>query len=465
MNVMNKMVTEFMDNHQLIEENAVVLVGVSGGPDSIALLHFYLSIKEQWNLTIIAVSVDHQLRGEESKADLHFVQEMCREWDIEFIGAALDVKTYERKHQVSTQLASREMRYQFFEKQMETYQADYLALGHHGDDQVETMLMGFVRSSSPVALSGIPFRRKFASGYIVRPFLCVTKDELINYCKMNDITPRNDPSNDDVDYTRNYFRKKIIPIINEQNSNIHKTVQRLSENLQMDEQFLQEEANKSFHKVVTLNKEKREAAFKIIKFQSYPKALQRRIYHLILDYLYENLPMSLSYVHEEYFFSLLKVDKGNVQIDFPDHLKIERSYETILFHFQTKATPQPSFQETLTIPGQIRLPDGSELIARYTAAPQQEDRYTYYLTPEVALPLHVRTRVPGDRMSWQGLDGSKKIKDIFIDEKIQRSKRDEWPIVVDNNGTPIWLIGLRKGKVHNNNHSSYMQLIYRQGNV
>src|SRR5699024_12849532 len=104
---------------------------------------------------------------------------------------------------------------------------------------------------------------------------------------------------------------------------------------------------------------------------------------------------------------------GNVQIEFPNHLKVEKSYEIIIFHFQTQTTHNPFFQETLMIPGHIHFPDGSELIARYTTNLEQEDRHTFYLPKEVALPLRIRTRLPGDRMSWRGLKGSKKIKDIF----------------------------------------------------
>src|SRR5690625_4801745 len=149
-----------------------------------------------------------------------------------------------KEHQVSTMVAARDVRYQFFKEQMKVYQAAYLALGHHGDDQVETMLMGFVRTASTKALSGIPIKREFVTGLIVRPLLCVTKADIVAYCEMNDITPRMDPSNHDDRYTRNYFRNHIIPLIKGENDNIHATVQSLSESLQEDEYFLQIEAEK-----------------------------------------------------------------------------------------------------------------------------------------------------------------------------------------------------------------------------
>src|SRR5690625_882865 len=167
---MNDRVIEFMKKHQLIQKNATVLIGVSGGPDSMALLHFYRSIKNDWNLKIQAISVDHELRGPESREDLEYVEDICHKWGISFMKASIDVKGYQKERRISTQVAARKVRYQFFEEQMNDINADYLALGHHGDDQVETILMALVRSTSTSALSGIPIKRKFAKGYIVRPF-------------------------------------------------------------------------------------------------------------------------------------------------------------------------------------------------------------------------------------------------------------------------------------------------------
>lgn len=467
MDVMEENITAFINKHQLLQKDRTVLVGVSGGPDSMALLHFYTTIKEEWNLTIVAIVADHQLRGEQSAKELQYVKNKCEKWGIQFVGRTIDVKAYEKEHQVSTQVASRETRYQFYKEMMHAYEANYLALGHHGDDQVETMLMGFVRTSSPVALSGIPVKRKFASGYIVRPLLCVNKAMIMDYCKENNIHPKIDPSNKDMKYARNYYRKQIIPLIKEQNHSIHQTAQRLSEALQMDEQFLQDEAEKVFYNIIHKDEKQNQVSFNITEYKSYPHALQRRTYHLILNYLYEKLPTTLSHAHEASFFSLLGDKKGNVVIDFPNKLIIEKSYDSILFNFLTDITKASFSETTLSIPGKIQLQDGTTLTSIYTDNYHNEDINTFTLTSEISLPLHIRTRKPGDRMSWSGLDGSKKIKDIFIDEKIPRRKRDNWPIVTDNEGEIIWLVGLRKGKLNNEikcEEESYIQLIYEEKN-
>ncbi|PAV28578.1 tRNA lysidine(34) synthetase TilS [Virgibacillus profundi] len=464
---MENMVKSFIKKHYLLTRNATVLIGVSGGPDSMALLHFLYTIRNKWNLNVIALSVDHQLRGEESKADLYYVKEVCEQWGIEFRGTSLDVPLYKQKKQVSTELAARELRYQFYAEQMEEFQADYLALGHHGDDQVETMLMSLVRSASSSALSGIPVKREFSTGNLIRPLLCVTKKDLEMYCQDNKINPRIDSSNNETEFTRNFFRNNIIPLIKEKNNNIHTTIQHMSETIHEDEQFLHNEALAMFRNIIEFDYESSIASFEIDVFKRHAYALQRRVFHLILNYLYDELPKDLSYVHEEQFFSMLQKDKGNVQIDFPHHLKLERSYNKLVFYFTNLHSENPFYHFTLDIPGTLKLPDGSSVTGDIVNHYKKQDRFSYFCnTGQIALPLHIRTRRSGDRMSWRGLNGSKKLKDIFIDAKIPKKERDNWPILVDNNGEILWLIGLKKGQPQKQSkYTSYIQLVYTENNV
>ncbi|WP_068675804.1 tRNA lysidine(34) synthetase TilS [Oceanobacillus sp. Castelsardo] len=443
---MEKCVFKFINQHQLIKKGATVLVGVSGGADSIALLHFLHSNRNRWEINVVALSVDHQLRGEESLLDLEFVRDICNKWGIPFVSDSLDVKAYKERNRLGTEVAARRLRYQFFSEQMEAFQADYLALGHHGDDQIETMLMSLTRSASSTAFSGIPVKREFSTGWIIRPFLCITKFDIENYCKEINIQPRIDETNFDTTYTRNYFRKYILPLIKEKNSNIHTTIQHLNETLHEDETFLQEEASEMVKSLVEFDRKSNTATFQIQTFKMRPRALQRRALHLILNYLYNDLPSDLSYIHEEEFFSLLYSKKANNRIDFPSQLRVEKSYEKIIFLFSDSLNEEDStFHQLLTIPGEVTLPDGSVVSAQMNRNKEQ-NRVTYgFYSSQVALPLHIRTRRPGDRMSWTGLNGSKKIKDIFIDEKIPIDKRNRWPILVDNNGEILWLIGLKKG--------------------
>lgn len=464
---MEKKILSFIKENRLLTMNETVLVGVSGGPDSMALLHFLHGLKEEWKLEIIAISIDHQLRGEESSEDLRYVKEVCRQWNIPFVGTSLDVPAYKEEEHLGTQIAARKLRYAFFAEKMEEYQASYLALGHHGDDQVETMLMEFVRSASSNTLSGIPVKRRFSTGAIIRPFLCITKQEIEAYCAAKQITPRIDPSNNETTYTRNYFRKEVLPLLKDKNSNIHTTMQHLSKTLQEDEDFLQAEAKKLLKSVMDTDLSNKGFEFEIKSFEQYPRALQRRAFHLILNYLYEDLPKNLSYVHEAHFFSLLQSERSNVQIDFPLHLKLEKSYANIRFYFAPDEERDDAYHKKMDIPGKVILPDGSAVTAITVDKPAVEDELTYFCSmDQVALPLHIRTRQFGDKMRWKGLKGSKKVKDIFIDAKIPRNERDTWPIVTDNNGEILWLIGLKKGNPERkSNNASYIQLYYENGNM
>src|SRR5699024_2650660 len=203
------------------------------------------------------------------------------------------------------QIAARKMRYQFFLEQMQEQEADYLALGHHADDQIETMLMEMVRTADSSSLSGIPVRRTFGNGLLIRPLLCVTKSEIESYCTVNNIIPKIDPSNKETTYTRNYYRKYIVPLLKEKNNNLPTTIQHLSESLTDDEKFLKQEAIKIVDYIATFHEKSHEVSLCRKDCKSYPTASQRRSYHQISNYLYDKLPKNLSYVPENYFFGLL----------------------------------------------------------------------------------------------------------------------------------------------------------------
>lgn len=237
----------------------------------------------------------------------------------------------------------------------------------------------------------------------------------------------------------------------------------MTESLHEDERYLQQEAKLMVQQVVNFSSNKDIASFYINDFSSYPTALQRRAYHLILNYLYFHLPKNLSYVHEQDFFELLNSTMGNVEIDFPRHLKLKRSYQKVMFYFTNKHHVSSPYHFILDIPEKVSLPNGSQISAVHTDKREREDRFTYICAlDDVELPLHIRTRQPGDRMSWKGLNGSKKIKDIFIDAKIPKDERDAWPIVTDNHGQILWLVGLKKGFSEAKGTSDmYIQLNYK----
>ncbi len=458
-------IDDFTAEHQLLHPGAIVVVGVSGGPDSLALLHYLLQRKEKDRLRLIAAHVDHMFRGEESEQDMRYVESLCKELGIACEAARIDVKKYQEQYGLGAQAAARECRYAYLESVMKTYNADYLALGHHGDDQIETILMRLVRGSTSKGYAGIPAKRAFASGMIIRPLLAVTKTEIEEYCCEHYIEPRIDPSNEKEAYTRNRFRKHVLPYLKQENPNVHERFQFFSKFIQEDEAYLQELAFEKMNKVVK-KKDKNNIVLSIPAFESLPMPLQRRGIQLILNYLYEyKLPSSLSSIHIEQALAFLRRSHPSGSLDFPAGLKVIRTYEECSFSFkQEKALP---FSYMLSVPGTVVLPNGDELTAEVSKKfPSSHDSFTFIgLSKSISVPLIVRSREGGDRMTIKGMNGTKKIKAIFIEEKVPKLQREEWPIVCDAQGNIVWLPLLKQSalavSVPEESEDSYLLIHYK----
>ncbi|REJ06869.1 tRNA lysidine(34) synthetase TilS [Halobacillus trueperi] len=442
---MDHAVHNFISKHQMIQPHETILVAVSGGPDSVALLHFLCAMKEKLSLRLIALSVDHQLRGEESQADLRFVETMCEEWGVEFVGTSVDVQAYKKDTGKGTQEAARELRYAFFEKMMYAYEADALAMGHHGDDQAETILMQLMRSARPEAVQGMPATRRFACGRIIRPFLTASKDQIASYLEDRALKVRMDPSNEETEYTRNAVRQYLLPFMKESNPQFHKHMQVWSERAREERSYINEQAQKVLETVHFSSNVEKFVQLSKQTFKTFPLALQRTAFHLILNYLYVNQNEDISYLHEEMFMNLLNDEKPNASLDFPEGLKIIRAYDDISFSF-SKEQEWKGYSYILEMGEELQLPDGSQIRADWFSGDGTEDAHTYLCdSHHVNLPLVVRTRQEGDRMRLRGMNGSKKVKDIFIDQKIPARLRPTWPIVTDQAGKILWVVGLKKG--------------------
>jgi len=441
--MLKEKVKAFLKQKGLDLHHKRILIGVSGGPDSLALLHFLWSIRKEYQFYLAAAHVDHMFRGEESYLEAKFVQHFCEEREIPFEMERINVPDYIRATGKSSQLASRECRYSFFEKVISKQKLDYLALGHHGDDQVETILMRLTRGSTGEARAGIPFSRPFGNAVIFRPFLCINRQQIEDYCIEQGLEPRRDPSNEKGIYVRNRFRKEVMPFLRKENPHVHEHFQRFSEEIQSDEAFLQELSVQKLNTVMK-KKSKGEIHINIPDFLKMPFPLQRRCIQLILNYLYENKPASLSALHIENAISLMSSPHPSGELNFPDGLKMVRSYEQCQFQFHHQSVS--SYCCKMEEPGEIKLPDGSIISLEFTKSPNGTYQSNTLLLNrvDVSLPLVIRTRKDGDRMTLKGMNGTKKIKDIFIDQKVPAHDRMTWPIITDADGNILWLPGLKK---------------------
>lgn len=463
--MLEKSALQFIDRHNLIPDKARLLVGVSGGPDSLALLHFLGNIQKERELFIVVAHFDHMFRGQQSYEDLLFVEEFCRKNDFEIITERFDVPKYIKQTKKSKQVAARECRYLFFEKVMREHALDFLALGHHGDDQVETVLMRLTRGSTGTARAGIPFERNFSRGKIIRPFLGSSREEIESYCFRKKLTPRLDPSNEEDDYVRNRLRR-VLPALKKENPRVHEQFQRFSEELTADEDYLQKRTKEKLDGLLQKDKQG-EIRLEIAPFLTMPNPLQRRGIQLILKYLYEAKLPSLSATHIDEVLALMKKDHPSGELHFPLGLHVVRSYEICSFQRQEEEEVT-KYRVELGEQGSVTLPNGSKITLQYKAIRPQflptSNFVTVFDPYEVTLPIVVRVREAGDKINPKGMTGSKKLSRIFIEEKISLAKRESWPVVTNNEGEVIWLPGLKKSHLDRSDQrlTEYLMLNYEE---
>jgi tRNA(Ile)-lysidine synthase len=456
-------VENFIKRHQLLLSAKTVVVGVSGGPDSLALLHFLWKRSALYSIYVIAASFDHTLRGEESARELEITKQFCAERNIPFEGGEGDVSGFQKKHHLSLQTAARICRYDFFEEVMKKHKAEVLALAHHGDDQVETMLMRMTRGSEGYSLAGIPIKRPFGEGEIIRPFLGITKDEIEHYCKVEDLHPVYDPSNESEKYVRNRFRKNVLPFLKQENPKVHERFQYLSETISEDEAYILHQAEIELEKVLIVKTEGK-IELSVSAFNKMPIPLQKRGITLILNYLYKLNPSSLSSVHKENFLCLLESEHPSGFLHFPSGLLISRAYDRCTLSFE-QVKPEESYDFSIELPGSAKVPIGmltAEITDREPDSIRGKDVFVFSRN-DVSLPLRVRNRRPGDRMAIAGV-GTRKLKDIFIDAKVAQEERKVWPVVVDANGDILWLPGLKHSNRNQINHSEQWVILRFQKN-
>jgi tRNA(Ile)-lysidine synthase len=457
-------VENFIKKHQLLSSAKTVVVGVSGGPDSLALLHFLWKRSAMYSIEVVAASFNHKLRGEESARELAITEKFCAERNIPFDGGEADVAAYQKENNLSLQTAARTCRYDFFERVMKKHKSNVLALAHHGDDQVETMLMRMTRGSEGYSIAGIPVKRPFAEGEIIRPFLGITKAEIEHYCKVEDLYPVYDPSNESEKYVRNRFRKKVLPFLKQENPNVHERFQYLSETITEDEAYILHQAEIELEKVLIVKTEGK-IELSVSAFNNMPIPLQKRGITLILNYLYKLNPSSLSSVHKENFLSLLGSEHPSGFLHFPSGLFVSRTYDRCTLSFEPVNSEEPSYEFSMDLPGIAEVPIGiltAEITDCEPASIRGKDVFVFSPN-DVSLPLRVRNRRPGDRMAIAGV-GTRKLKDIFIDAKVAQEERKVWPVVVNANGDIIWLPGLKHTGRKSLNHSEQWVILHFQKN-
>lgn len=418
-----------------IKENETVITATSGGPDSMALLSLLIKLSKTKKITIICAHVNHNLR-KESQEEAIMVEKYANENNLIF--EKMEINHYEG----NTENYARTQRYNFFEKLIKKYNATYLLTAHHGDDLTETILMRMVRGSSLKGYSGFQEITDKETYKIYRPLITKTKDELLNYVKTNNIPYAVDKTNFSEEYTRNRYRLNILPILKKENKSVHLKFLKFSETLKLYDDHINKEANEKLNKVYQNNN------LNLKLFENEDGLIKRKILYQILNNLYYKNISLITDNHVELILNIIESSRPNLKINLPSKVLVIKNYQNLYFTQNTEIKPY-----SFTFKDKVILPNNQILIKEET---EDTSNYTIRLnSKELSLPLIVRTRQNGDKMEIKNLNGHKKIKDIFINEKISETARNSWPILTDQNNQIIWLPGLKKSKFDKQKHENY----------
>lgn len=410
-----------------LEKNDTVVLAVSGGPDSMALLQTMLEFRRKIPITIICAHVNHKIRLE-SDSEAIYVKEFCLKNNVTFEYKEL----LEYKSERFSEADAREKRYTFFDDVVKKYNAKYLFTAHHGDDLIESILMRIVRGSTLKGYSGIAECSNRKNYKIIRPFLSETKESLIEYLNQKNIKYVVDSSNKDINYTRNRYRINILPYLKSENNLVHLKFLDFSKKLLETENYILDEIKK--YDGIVYNKN--EVFFsELIKLPFY---LQKRIIMNLLYNFYEDNIYMITDKHINIIFSSL--NKYNSIVILPNNILFNKNGD-ILFLSKKTDIHEYNFE----FEDKASLPNG-KFIEKIDASEYNTNYYCRLSNKDINFPLRIRTRKNGDKMTVKNMEGMKKINDIFTDMKIPKNLRDSWPILVDNNDNILWLPGLKKSK-------------------
>ena len=421
-----------------LAKNDKIVIGCSTGPDSMALLDMLLKLRDKYQLSLIVAHVNHNIR-KESSIEEAFLREYCEENNLLFESMTIEEYGDDNFHN-----EARNIRYNFFEMLVLKYEANYLMTAHHGDDLMETILMRLVRGSNLNGYSGFREIVDMGNYKIIRPLIRYTKDELLEYDQENNVKYFIDSSNSKDKYTRNRYRKYIVPFLKEEEKNVHLKFLKFSNNLHSAYKFIEKERDKAIKRVCE------EGHILIDKLLLEDEFIQKEIIYYMLNEFYQDDLILVNDKHIELIFNLIKNKKANSYVNLPNQVVASKIYNVL----ELKRDTFEITSYEIEMSSSVLLPN-NRTIERINDTSDNSNNICRLNSEEVSLPLIVRSRKLGDKMRVKGLNGTKKVKDIFIDKKIALDKRDIWPIVVDSKGEVVWIPGIKKSKFDKKRNESY----------
>jgi tRNA(Ile)-lysidine synthase len=436
----------FITQHRMIQPKETVLVGVSGGVDSLALLYALHTLRHQLDCQLHVAHLDHGFR-EDSTGDAVYVAEQADQLGIPISRDRIDVPQLMRDQKLSAEVAARHARYQFYECVSEQTGATKIALGHHRGDQAETVLMNLLRGAGPSGLKGIlPVRE----GKFIRPLLAFSRKEIEDFVAQLGLQPRCDATNYQLNYLRNRVRLELIPALERAyNSNIQSVLNQTAELLQVESDYLDALAHDAFQACRIESYTPNTVVLDRGLFREYHLALRRRILRLAVAAVFGKV-RDLYFNHFESMLNLIDGEAPNSTLDLPNGGAFRRAYNRILI--QKAAGSHAPFEYEVAVPGHTAFPLlETEMIATVVEQPMDcavADKFpdgkfqAVFDLDRLQLPLKLRQRRDGDRFQPFGMQGTKKLKDLLIDAKIPQQERGRIPVLV-NGDEIIWVVGYR----------------------
>ena len=420
---MLEQVENLIEEYAMLPPGGTVLCAVSGGADSVCLLHLLRERAGRGEFSLAAAHYDHRLRGEDSTADAQFVENLCKMWTIPLCLGSGDVAGEARRRGKGVEETARAMRYAFLEEAAAQAGADVIATAHNADDNAETLLLHLVRGTGLQGLAGIPPRR----GKVVRPLLTVTRAEIRAYLEKNGLTWREDGSNADERYARNYLRAQVMPRLRELNPRLEESLSRTARLLRADRDFLNAQA---FQVAQNARWAEDDLVIEARYIAQAPAAIAPRAVRQILSQM-GGEGASCTSAHLEAVVDLARGADPSAMVDLPGGLMVQRVYRELLFTTREEAE---TFPPTALVPEGEVWPEGAlyGCRCRRSVCPQAPGGDTYYIAAFHGTPV-LRPRQTGDHLQRPGRP-RRRIKKLLIDEKIPRRDRERLPVLADEGG-------------------------------
>ncbi len=445
-----KKVGETIIEHKMLEKSDAVLIGVSGGPDSVSLLHVFLWLAKIYALTLGVAHFNHRLRGEDADSDERFVSELAESNGVKCFTEKKDVYAFSKINRLSVEEAGRSLRYDFFYRVMQNYGYNRLALGHHKNDNAEQVLMNIIRGSGTKGLSGIPPVR---DGRIIRPLFRVDKKEIIAFLKKNQYPYVLDATNENRGHLRNRIRQELVPLLKTcYNNNIVDALDRLSDITRSENDWMETEAGDIFLRIATVLNGNGRVDIPVDDLCRFHPALKKRLIRQAIGTVKGDL-RRIGRLHIESILDILKSDSTSWLLDLPGSVTVEREKDTIRFYAcgqyakKNKGQNHLLFQYTVDRPGKFLIKETETVIdinilddGEVSPVCFGEERVAYMDLDMVSFPLVIRNPLPGDRFTPLGMKGSQKLKKFFINRKIAREKRWKCPLLISDKEI-IWIAG------------------------